>query len=95
MSSEEYWDGDPSLAQYFLRHYRAVQKAEFEEQNFNLWLQGFYNYEGIMSALSHLYGKQPQDYMEKPINFFETEEEKRERWKKEQLERLDRMFERL
>lgn len=94
MSSREYWDEEPALAQYFLRHYRNTQREEFEEKNFNNWLQGLYNYNALSVALSQLFDSKNEDiqYPDKPINFFETEEEKKARIREERLKEVERFM---
>lgn len=46
MSYADYWDGDPEIA----KHYRAKHKAEQEQRNYELWLQGGYIYEALLDA---------------------------------------------
>lgn len=65
--------------------YLLSQKHELEikAQNEALWLQGFYNYSAISTALSNIHfdGKSHKinKYMEKPIELFEkTEAEKKQ-----------------
>ena len=47
MSFAEYWEGDPSLAQYYRKAYRIKQ----DEINNNAWLQGLYIYDAVSTAL--------------------------------------------
>ena len=81
MSYAEYWEGDPSLAQYYRKAYRLRQ----EEYNNNAWLQGLYIYDAVSTALHNALrgmGKQklPQkDYAKQPYslnNKVKTEAEK-------------------
>jgi hypothetical protein len=81
MSYAEYWECDPSLAQYYRKAYRIKQ----EEINNNAWLQGLYIYDAISTALHNTlrgFGKQKQpakDYAKQPYdlnNKVKTEAEK-------------------
>lgn len=46
MSYSEYWDGDNELPKY----YRKKYQTELQRKNFELWLQGYYIYEALLSA---------------------------------------------
>ena len=81
MSYAEYWEGDPSLAQYYRKAYRIRQ----EEINNNAWLQGLYIYDAVSTALYNSLrgmGKQKppaKDYAKQPYdlhNKVKTEAEK-------------------
>ena len=81
MSSAEYWEGDPSLAQYYRKAYRIKQ----DEINNNAWLQGLYIYDAVSTALFNALrgmgkSKQPaKDYAKQPYdlnNKVKTEAEK-------------------
>lgn len=70
MSYDLYWNGDPTL----VKAYKEAHDLAIEAQNQKLWLQGFYNYSAIATAISniHLDGKHHKinEYMEKPIDIF-------------------------
>lgn len=73
MSSEEYWEGDPSLPQYFLKAYKMRQ----EQLNHEAWLHGLYVYDAMISAMTHLSDKKSdhKDYATKPYSFEKSNEE--------------------
>ena len=81
MSFEEYWAGDPKLAQYYRKAYQIKQ----EEINNNAWLQGMYIYDAVSTALHNALrgmgkNKPPaKDYAKQPYEFknkVKTEAEK-------------------
>lgn len=82
MSYDDFWNGPPEMVNY----YREKHKLEIKAQNEALWLQGFYNFSAISTALGniHLDGKSHKinKYMEKPLDLFE----KNEREKKQEVE---------
>lgn len=55
MSTYEYWDGDPELAE----DYRKAKEIQNEEKNMELWLQGMYIYEAIsdIAPILHAFAK--------------------------------------
>ena len=73
MSSEEYWEGNPSLPQYFLKAYKMRQ----EQLNHEAWLHGLYVYDAMISAMTHLSDKKSEhkDYATKPYSFEKSNEE--------------------
>lgn len=94
MSAEEYWHGEPELTQA----YALAYKIRKEERNWELWLQGLYNYHAVRVALSNAFDKHSRaKYMDQPLDIFPpTEEETAERLEKEaeELERRLTAFER-
>ena len=81
MSSAEYWEGDPKLAQYYRKAYQIKQ----EEINYIAWLQGLYEYDAVSTALHNAlrgFGKNKppaKDYAKQPYEFnnkVKTEAEK-------------------
>ena len=67
MTPEQYWDGDPALAEY----YRKADEIRLERRNQELWLQGMYFYEAICDASPILHsfakkGTKPYPYADKP-----------------------------
>ena len=85
MTYAEYWEGDPSLPQY----YRKAYKIKQEEINHNAWLQGLYVYDAISTALYNSLrgkGKKAEKYAEKPYQFQreKTEAEKAKEVENEQ-----------
>ena len=71
MSYAEYWDGDPTLAQYYRKAYLIKQ----EQINHNAWLQGMYIYDAVSTALHNALrgmgkNKPPaKDYAKQPYEF--------------------------
>ncbi len=66
MSYEEYWNGDPWLA----KDYRDAYLIKQDENNFTLWLQGFYNHNAVSVVMCNAFkekGKKAEKYFEKPI----------------------------
>ena len=85
MSPEQFWDGDPTLVQY----YRRADEMRIERRNYELWLQGLYVYEAIcdvapvLNAMAkkgtkvHPYSEQPYAITEKQRRREIEEKEKR------------------
>ena len=88
MSSAEYWEGDPSLAQYYRKAYRIKQ----DEINNNAWLQGMYIYDAVSTALHNAlrgFGKQKtpaKDYAKQPYEFRDRVKTDAEKAKEVELE---------
>ena len=81
MSSAEYWEGTPMLAQYYRKAYHIKQ----DEMNKKAWLQGMYVYDAVSTALYNALrgmgkGNPPaRDYAKQPYDFknkVKTEAEK-------------------
>ena len=87
MTKEEFWYGDPKLAEV----YRRAHEIRNEIRNEELWIAGLYNYRAFSSVLESLAyglsggkGSKPSKYPEKPFALTEEaqqaeEEEKRRR----------------
>lgn len=77
MSPEQYWEGDPYLAQFY---YKA-HKLRIEQKNQEMWLQGLYVYRAFdvcLSNFANAFSKHhhpAQKYMEKPLELFKDEME--------------------
>ena len=76
MSSAEYWEGDPKLAQYFRKAYCIKQ----EQFNNEAWLQGMYIYDAVSTALHNALrgmggkAKSPaKEFTKQPYNLFNKE----------------------
>lgn len=66
MTYEEFWFGTPRIAEY----YRKAHQYRQDEQNFGLWLQGYYNHLAVSIALSNAFkakGKKADEYLKEPI----------------------------
>ena len=79
MTSEQYWDGDPTLVKY----YRKADEMKKERLNEELWLQGMYIYEALcdVSPVLHAFAKKgtkPQPYSDKPYSINEKQRERDE-----------------
>lgn len=77
-SYDEYWNSPAWIAQSIMAAHQIKRKMQNEE----LWLQGYYTFAAVSTALSniHLDGKKrkPNLYLDKPFDIFEkTDEEKR------------------
>lgn len=87
MTYHDFWDGDCCMVKY----YRDKAKREWEQRNFELWLQGAYIYEALLDA-SPVFNslskkKKPFPYMKQPIPFTADESEKsKERENKQKME---------
>ena len=69
MTSEQYWDGDPSLPKY----YRKAHELQRKRRNEDLWLQGMYVYEALCDASPILQafakrGTKPHPYADRPYS---------------------------
>lgn len=89
MTYAEYWDGDNEAPKFFRKAYEQKRK----QTNFDLWLQGAYVYEAILSCAPTLQvfgkSKEPIPYRRSPIPLTAqevvAEKERAEREKFEQL----------
>ena len=73
MTYDEYWHRDPLM--YIM--YRDAYKLERRRRNEDMWLQGFYNFEAVSTAISNIFGKKVTKYRDKPLEIFgQTEAEK-------------------
>lgn len=78
MTYEEFWEGDVSLPKFYRQAEKIRLKRKQEDDNFHCWLQGLYNYEAFATALANAFRKKnakPVEYLEKPIQFLEKDEE--------------------
>ena len=81
MTSDQYWAGDPKLAQYYRKAYRIKQ----EEINNVAWLQGLYIYDAVSTALHNALrgmgkSKPPaKDYAKQPYDLFKKEKSEAEK----------------
>ena len=72
MTYDDYWNGDP----WMCRAYRKAYEIKKDEFNANAWLQGFYNFVAVQTAVGNAFrdkGKRPHKYLEKPIEFHKKE----------------------
>jgi len=74
MTYDQFWHGEPELVKYF----RDAQKMRESRENYNMWMQGAYIYNAIISVASQVYadkGKKGHPYMEHPIPLTKEEME--------------------
>lgn len=79
MSYEEFWDGDPRMAEY----YRKADELKTEKRNLELWLQGMYIYEAIIDIAPILHafakkGAKAKPYPSRPYPITEREHKREE-----------------
>lgn len=80
MTADEFWYGEPCLAEA----YREAQKLRDERRNQELWLQGLYVYDAFSVVVSNAFGGKShskQKYLEQPIELHpkkQTPEEARQ-----------------
>lgn len=92
MTYEQYWYGDTWL----VHDYIEAQKFRLEQREYEMWLQGLYNYEALQSALSvseffRAKGKQPLKYPQKPHGVWERIDPEVEAQKQAQREEAERL----
>lgn len=84
MAYDEYWNGSAELVMY----YRKKFQIEQEQKNHEMWWQGYYNFIAVSTAIGNVFrekGKEPIQYIEKPIPITEADaqRQKEERAEKE------------
>ena len=88
MTSDEFWHGNPRLAE----SYREANELKKEIKDYELWKQGMYIYEALLdvSPILHAFAKKgtkPHPYSDKPYGVKEKVS-KEEEQKKVENERL-------
>lgn len=87
MSPQDYWHGEPEL----MGAYRKAYRIEKEEQNWMMWLQGYYFYIAlntvVQNALGNSKGK-PLEYPKEPLQIFPPTEEEKKQAEEEAVEAL-------
>ncbi len=83
MTTEGFWEQDPSLCKAYRKAYEMRREQEFEKMNYQAWLQGRYIYDALCAVhpLYHTFAKkgtQAAPYYDEPIKFYKSEEEKRQ-----------------
>lgn len=90
MSSGEYWDDDPDLT----TAYREAHRIKLQRKNEELWLQGIYTSQALLSTVGNMFsskGSKPLEYPKEPLPL--TEKEIREREEAKQKARFKKMKE--
>ena len=86
MTHSQYWDDDVEIARYTYKSYMFRR----EQENYMLWLQGFYVYQAI-GANAPIFnafakkGTKQAPYLEKPIPITKEEEKKNEEEKQREV----------
>ena len=78
MSVKEFWEDNPDLFWAYRFSYYSRQKEEQEIFNSRAHLQGAYNLEALIVALSKTFGKTNVEYSKKPYGFDTKKETKNE-----------------
>lgn len=92
MSPQEFWEGDASLARAYRQAYDMKMDTEFNIRNEQAWIQGMYIYATLLK-ISPLFSSFADsktkygDYMDKPFDFGQTEDEEVSEEIQEQRER--------
>ena len=72
-SYNEFWYGEPWIA----ASYREAELYRMESRNYDMWLQGLYDFRAVSAALAMAFwdkkGKKPEGYLEYPIPITERE----------------------
>lgn len=69
MPIKDFWENDPELFWAYRFSYVNKLKREEEMNNYNAWLQGMYNFEGVSIALANSFGKSNHKYPSQPYGF--------------------------
>lgn len=86
MSWEQYWFGDPWIAEAYREAHLLRRKMINEE----LWLTGLYNQSAVGSVVASAFGKHKVDYVGRPFDIFpKTKIEKREEERKEKMKLIE------
>jgi hypothetical protein len=76
---DEYWHGDPTQLQYYIK----AHELRNEQRNEEMWWQGLYFHDAVSVVLANAFkkpGQRPEKYHEKPIRIKPlTEEEKKQK----------------
>lgn len=79
MTYEQFWYGDPTIANMYLEAYQLKEKREAEKIKWITWEQGLYVYEAIcdVSPVLRAFSKvtKPLPYPERPHGMQRSEEE--------------------
>ena len=81
MTYEQFWDGEPGIATY----YRRKLELEGHRATEMAWLNGYYDFIAVSTALSNAFrgkGKKAVDYPKAPERKAETKMEKQAKRKK-------------
>lgn len=85
MTYDLYWNDRPELA----KSYRKAHELKAKENNLNMWLQGAYFREAILSTVGNMFSKSKYEYISEP--FALTKKEAKERDDKKRKAKFERM----
>lgn len=90
MTWEQFWLGEPKL----VKAYRKAEELRRKQENTALWLQGIYMAEALSATVGNMFTKgQKHEYPSEPFPITKAEqEERKEREKKAQMERIKARF---
>ena len=74
MSYDEFWNKDPQLYFSYRFSFLKKQKLKREEENYNAWLYGLYNFKALSVSLYNSFREkkdEPMLYFNKPLDFEE------------------------
>lgn len=74
MSYDEFWNKDPQLYFSYRFSFLKKQKLKREEENYNAWLYGLYNFKALSISLYNSFREkkdEPMLYFNKPLDFEE------------------------
>ena len=93
MTYEQFWYGDPTIANAYLEAFKLKEKREAEKTKWTTWEQGLYVYEAIcdVSPVLRAFSKatKPLPYPERPYG---TEQKEKEDKKIKELEKERDMY---
>lgn len=88
MSYDEYWNGDPKIATYYIK----AHEIQVENNNFMAWLNGVYTAKALDSVVGNMFSKknsQKHEYFKEPIPITEhMKEQQEEARKKAEFEQM-------
>lgn len=90
MTSEQFWDGEPSL----VKAYRKADEIKRRRANEELWLNGIYMTEALAATVGNMFTKGAKhEYPAEPKPITESEiKERQERERKAREERIKAKF---
>lgn len=93
MSYDDYWNGDPDMAQAYIK----AHEIKNEQKNQEMWLQGWYVFKAIEISLYNqpAFAKPPkyEPYLKEPVRITPLTEEEREAEEQKKLDEVVAYFE--
>lgn len=84
MSYDQYWYGDPWMAESFRQYHLMKRKLDNE----NMWIQGAYIYMAVRTAVNNCINGSRDKYEDKPFDIFPKTAEEKEREVFEEKQKL-------